>query len=959
MQWYKLFFVYITMFAATINAQINYSGPATGFVDTGVVRTTDDFSIAPLTTNMKIRLIQHSKPELLPAPYGQLSALKEGSNFILDPNYNKISALDDSVIVFEEFEGFRQANSIPPDPYIAVGPEHIIITVNSNFKITDKQGNELKSISADNWYSNLISGVSTFDPKVIYDHYAGRWVMVWLHVNEANSESFYLVSVSDDSNPLGIWYSWAFPSNVNGMNQSGSWGDYEGVGFDDKAIYLTSNQFYFSGNYSNTKLRIILKDQLYSGTAGRVDFTDIWNIKYPNSTANAFGLRPTRMYTPDTSYYFVAHSPFNVGSNFGVYKLTGITTTPKLEGSLVAVTPYSMPPDADQLGGGTPRIDGGGFGLRNEPVYKNGKLHIVHSVRVTSGGAYSGVRYLAINTADNSVVTDFVMGAPQKYHTYPAVALDSKENVFITYSRSGKDQYAGAYFTIVPSGSSTPTGSFVMQEGRGNYVVTFGGARNRWGDYMGAWQDPSDSNSVWFYTEYVYSKDKWGTWASGVRFEPFEQAYIFSEIPSVDFGEVEVGTDTLHKQVIIRNFGQPSLVIDKVSVGRSDVFSLNISHALPAALNAFDTLIVNIDFLPSKAEYITDSLAITSNDPDDPVKYIPINAIGFEINAAQENILYASTAPLNVSGKLLTINEADGSGTEIGDLGFPGVISLTINPLNNNIYGLVKTLSDSKLLVINSLEGDAHIAAEFPIPFSAITFDNSGKLFGFTSDRNIYELTENGDTTHLSNLTKIPISAAVNPLDNQLWFFSRTGLNSGKLYKVNPYTGEEIEIASLDLYASDITFDASGDLFAVFGSNGKLAAIDTSSGVHYEVGAAGFLRVNGLAINGDITVTAIGENEIASDIPSEFKIEQNYPNPFNPSTTISFALPVNAEVTVSLFNILGQKIADIVNKNFSAGFHSVEFDASSLSSGTYLYRIKAKGVNGQSFIKTRKMVLLK
>ncbi len=94
-------------------------------------------------------------------------------------------------------------------------------------------------------------------------------------------------------------------------------------------------------------------------------------------------------------------------------------------------------------------------------------------------------------------------------------------------------------------------------------------------------------------------------------------------------------------------------------------------------------------------------------------------------------------------------------------------------------------------------------------------------------------------------------------------------------------------------------------------------------------------------------------------LPTEYTIKQNYPNPFNPSTTIKFGLPEQASVTISIFNLLGQEVMKLVDDNFSAGWHSINFDASELTSGIYLYAIQATGANGKKFVETRKMVLLK
>lgn len=87
---------------------------------------------------------------------------------------------------------------------------------------------------------------------------------------------------------------------------------------------------------------------------------------------------------------------------------------------------------------------------------------------------------------------------------------------------------------------------------------------------------------------------------------------------------------------------------------------------------------------------------------------------------------------------------------------------------------------------------------------------------------------------------------------------------------------------------------------------------------------------------------------------SIFELEQNYPNPFNPSTVISYQLPVSSEVTLKVFDVLGNEIATLVDQYKSAGRYEVEFDASKLPSGIYFYQLKA----GQ-FSETKKMVLLK
>jgi len=91
-----------------------------------------------------------------------------------------------------------------------------------------------------------------------------------------------------------------------------------------------------------------------------------------------------------------------------------------------------------------------------------------------------------------------------------------------------------------------------------------------------------------------------------------------------------------------------------------------------------------------------------------------------------------------------------------------------------------------------------------------------------------------------------------------------------------------------------------------------------------------------------------------SEQPSEFGLKQNYPNPFNPTTQITYELPRQSNILLEVFDMNGRQVATLVNQSMSAGTHTVNFDASDLSSGIYMYRLQVG-----SAVLTRKLTLLK
>ncbi len=930
-----------------------YQGPASGSVPSGVIINTNNFlspfNNLPLPPTVRRPLRNKIKFEKYPSEMNKIQpSAPEGSNFKKDISViDNMSGYTEPVVV-KNFQGFLDpGNYIPPDQYIAAGPTHIITVDNGRIRIFEKTGKLVKNFDADTWFAGTAPGVSVFDPKVSYDHFSNRWIMVWLHLDNINNRSYFLLSVSDDSIPTGIWYNWALPSNVNGSTPSNSWGDYQGVGFDDKAIYITANQFAFGGWFSGSRVRIVEKSQLYNNTAGQVVWTDFWDIRDPGNLSNrTFGIRPAIHYSVSSDFYLMVTAPYNPGTFMGLFKISNPVTKPVMTAVNIPVTQYSDPPGANQLGGSQTLIESGGDDFRNEPVFYNGNIYCTHQIKSGTNGAYSSVRYLKINTTNNQVLEDGAMGADGFWYFYPAITVDKDNNVAITFSRSGLNEYIGAFYTTrlstMPPGELS--GSRLIMEGKGNYVKTFGSGRNRWGDYNGIWVDPSDRNSIWLISQYAEkSLNTWASQIAMIRMVPFSGNYFATDIDTVNFGTLGLGT-SLNKQIKLSNLGSDTLRISSISSTDND-FSYSGVINFPIKLGYNQTYTLNLMFTPSYLGTITkkENILLETNSGQ---KLIPVTGKSYNIFRASDTTLYAVTGQQS-SGVFLKLDKYSGTGTVIGNSGYTEIRGIAIDRKYNFVRGFISSSTSTTLLNINAKEGDAYPYLTIPLgEVYGIDYDNYGLLYLAKRDGKLYKYSGN-DTVYIGNTGISNLySIAINPLNGKMYGVS---LNN-KIYRINKETAEAefLNNPGFTLTPS-IAFDTKGNLYGLSGlgnQNGVLLKYDTTTFLATAVGNTNYKSVNAIAFSG----TYVEQEKI----PFTYELEQNYPNPFNPKTNIRFNISEKSDVKINIYDVRGRKIKVLVNGTYSPGSYLIEFNSSDISSGVYFYTLETRDV-----ILTRKMVVLK
>ena len=958
-----------TLLTAAPAASQSYQGPDTGSVASGVVVTTATFGAAsaaafggPAFREPRNKIRFYRNP---PASDQALNRPATNTTFVADAPAGGPSSSAPPPITLASVDGMRDpGNFIPPDPYIAAGPRHAIVVDNGRFRILDRQGRTLATITADTWFSTTLSRAAAFDPKVTFDHYAGRWIMVWLDQSDSEQRSFFLVSVSDNDDPLGTWYNWALPAGVNGSVSAGNWADYQGVGFDQHALYITSNNWEFAGSYDYSKIRIIPKSDLYANTAGRVRWTDLWNVR-DRQGSPAFTIRPVIAYGSPGAYYFVSLPLSWGGSSITLYTLTNPLTSPVLTARTVPVSAWSEAPQADQLGGSATKIESGGSGLSNEPVYRDSSVWLVHSIG--TAGRYSSVRYLRISTVNGAVMEDGALGMEGYWYFYPAIAVDKDQNVAITYSRSGESEYIGAYMAwrLATDSPGQLRPGIQLQAGKGNYVKTFGSERNRWGDYMGIALDPLTMQEFWMYTEYAVDKDLWGNWVHNVRLTPYAEKRILAGRTEHDFGRCEAGTVSDTVAFTVRNVGATPLTISSVSVATPSFRIIN-PPAVPHQLALWDSLVIRAAFTPQQHGEERDSIVIASDDPLHPAYSLVISGKGIEVGAAQPGVMYA--AGRLSPAYLYAVDLQGGAATEIGPTGVLSIKGLAVHPVTKELHGSVQHAGGTDIVRLSSGFGDAMTIRTIPynnIRGFVYIHPDTMLAVGFTPGR------PDGMVYRIGPSARDTVTLSVNPSTflSGLAYDSSTGalrasvmpavVNRDKVFSVDPVSGALTLIGSTGLGQgiASLVFDPTGTLFGLQ-VNGALIDIDPTTGAGTVIGPSGISGASAITMSPGRSPTDVGGNPVDT-APAVFRLDQNYPNPFNPTTEIGFHVPAgqaggagSPHVTLIVYDMLGREVAVLVDERKAPGSYSVEFNASRFASGVYLYRLSAG-----SFVQTRKMIL--
>ena len=427
-----------------------------------------------------------------------------------------------AVVPTASFAGLPFNKWKPFDCTLAVGPNHVLASVNMLVGVIDKTSGAVvvqRDLAA--WFGNVVDQAETkvFDPKAIYDQFAGRWVLIAAAIARDPDRSWYLLSVSNSSDPTGEWSNYALDSSKEGATPTNNWADFPQLGLDTNALYITGNMFRWDGGFQYAKVRVIPKKALYSG--GPVTYSDFARLQNADGSP-AFTVQPCHTFGSPGVEYLVSTYFADKATNRNAVSLWTISNalgSPKMTLTTVKTDPYALPPDATQKDGGTPLMTNDARML--SAVFNGGSIWCAFTTRHVwdKPPNTAAIQWLQINPT-GTVVQQGVFGAPGSNYYYPALMPDTHGNMVMVFSRSGPSEYVSVYFTgrsaTDDPGMLQP--STLLKAGIVNYVRLDDQGKNRWGDYAGIGLDPSDSRTVYFYHGFAQKTDEWGSWIGAAKF---------------------------------------------------------------------------------------------------------------------------------------------------------------------------------------------------------------------------------------------------------------------------------------------------------------------------------------------------------------------------------------------------------------------------------------------------------
>jgi hypothetical protein len=466
-------------------------------------------TIKPWRTEKNIKAVKESTTKFYPQIIENFFERPRESSENLPPPIEIVSAGENSISVGEVgnfdrgvigrmFPGIGATGWTPPDPHIAVGPNHIVEIVNSAVAFFDKStGTKTfqQNISGSSGFFGSVGATDfVFDPKAFYDPMSNRFFILGLELKDdsSNKISKLLIAVSDDNNPAGNWFKYRVEAKLV-VGSNNFWMDYPSFGWNKDSVVVCGNMFAMSGSsgWGGVQFIVMPKAAMIAGQA-------LTAVSLRDASSGSAQVSQTS--DPNVGVIYGATTASNAALR--IYAITGLPAAPAVTFTSCAVPSFSpLRADAVSTNGRTLwTVDSRLFNV----VYRGGKLYTTHHVSVSGSDARNMVRWyeLALNNwptsgAPSTIQSGNVQGAAGEHTFFPAINVNSLGDISLTFGRSSTSITAD--MMIASRKASDPPGSMgqpqILQSSQNPNYGSSG--QNRWGDYFSVQVDPTNDSTFW------------------------------------------------------------------------------------------------------------------------------------------------------------------------------------------------------------------------------------------------------------------------------------------------------------------------------------------------------------------------------------------------------------------------------------------------------------------------------
>ena len=433
-------------------------------------------------------------------------------------NQQKSGGTPPPPIINAGFNGNPFNNSVPLDNYLAVSDSNKIVSVsNVMFRVYEPDGSNILSKTLQSFCtpSNL-TGVNNgkFDPKVVYDPIADRFIAVILNGFNSNYSKI-VVAFSQTNKPEGVWNFYVLPGNP--FNDT-TWFDYPAINITDNEVFITGNQIKENVSWQlGFKQTVIWQIRKKEGYAGLPLVTDLWNnIQYNNR--NIRNLHPVKWGSDieGPKQYFLSNRNFDIQNDtIFIVSVSDTIDSPNAAMDIdviIADRKYGVPPHGKQKG--INRYAATNDGRVLAAFYKNNKIQIATNCIDTSNGR-SGLFLGIIDGVDNQNynISSTIISNDTLDFGYPNISwvgdgANGSQSI-ISFEHTGENRFPGIS-TMFYDGVAY-SDMITVKEGQGNLVV-LSDTIERWGDYFGSQPIYNRNGRVWIAGTYGNLSNRHQTW---------------------------------------------------------------------------------------------------------------------------------------------------------------------------------------------------------------------------------------------------------------------------------------------------------------------------------------------------------------------------------------------------------------------------------------------------------------